>query len=898
MTPQRRRRDTVSVDEWPLAGRAGELGGLRERLSRPDTRGLVIAGPAGVGKTRLALEGLTLAERAGCATLRVTATRSASGLPFGALAPLLPAAGQRVAGAVDDRADLLRRSAAALVDAAGGRRLTLLVDDAHLLDDASATLVHQLAATNAAFVLVTVRTGEPAPDSIVALWKDRIVERLDLLGLRTSTVEELLSAVLRGPVDAAAAAHLAVRCHGNVLFLRELVQAGLEDGSLRDDGGIWRVVGPTSPSDRLAELVGNRLGTLTEADRGVLELVSCGEPVGPAELAMTDANLAEGLERKGLLVSSLQGRRLEIRMGHPIYGEVLRARMPALRLRAVACSLAEAVEARGARRREDALRVATWRLDGGGARPDLMLAPATTARWRYDFPLAERLARAAVEAGAGFDAALLAAELASLQGRGEEAESELAGLAAQAGNDAQLALVTFARMDNSAFYLGRIDEGIRVAEGAEAAIADPDWRDETRARRSALLIGTHGPRAAAEAAEPLLRRAKGRTLVWACHIAAYSFGRLGQIGAAHEAARQGRDAHLDLTQPLEWYPWVHVFLSCEAFAHAGRFEEAQALASAQYQQGLEDGSTEAQAWFAWHLGKFVGDRGHVETSIRQLREAVALFRQLGRPQFLQWCLPYLAQALALGGRTEEARDALGTLDTLEVPPTVYLGADLPVARAWTAVAGGDLPAARDWLAQGAAIGEDIGDLVGQATSLHTLARLGWAREVAARLEAVAAEIEGDLAAARARHARALAESDPEALQTVSTAFETMGADLLAAEAAADAAVAWRRSGQPKDAAAAERRSTVLVQRAEGVVTPALRGIEMRVRLTRAERDAAMLAAAGRSNKEIAQELYLSVRTVETRLQRIYDKLGITSRTELATALDSALTAAGPHEGDR
>ncbi|MGH9005013.1 MAG: LuxR family transcriptional regulator, partial [Acidimicrobiia bacterium] len=142
-------------------------------------------------------------------------------------------------------------------------------------------------------------------------------------------------------------------------------------------------------------------------------MVSFGEPLGPAELtALADPNLAEILERKALLMCRSDGRRLAIRLAHPIYGDVLRARIPALRCRSIARSLAEATEATRPQRREDTLRVAAWRLDGGGARPELMLAAATTARWHGDFPLAERLARAAIDAGAGFEAALLAAQLA------------------------------------------------------------------------------------------------------------------------------------------------------------------------------------------------------------------------------------------------------------------------------------------------------------------------------------------------------------------------------------------------------------------------------------------------------------------------------------------------------
>jgi DNA-binding NarL/FixJ family response regulator len=52
-------------------------------------------------------------------------------------------------------------------------------------------------------------------------------------------------------------------------------------------------------------------------------------------------------------------------------------------------------------------------------------------------------------------------------------------------------------------------------------------------------------------------------------------------------------------------------------------------------------------------------------------------------------------------------------------------------------------------------------------------------------------------------------------------------------------------------------------------------------LTSRERDVATLAAHGVSNAEIAQRLGLSIRTVETHLQRVYTKLGIHGRAELA-----------------
>jgi DNA-binding CsgD family transcriptional regulator len=156
--------------------------------------------------------------------------------------------------------------------------------------------------------------------------------------------------------------------------------------------------------------------------------------------------------------------------------------------------------------------------------------------------------------------------------------------------------------------------------------------------------------------------------------------------------------------------------------------------------------------------------------------------------------------------------------------------------------------------------------------------------VLGRLEALAVVIEGELAAGRAAHVRALAAGDADGLADVSAAFERMGADLLAAEAAAQAAVALRRRGEARRATATERRMEGLRERCEGAVTPALQAVGVRAPLTRSERRVALMAAEGRSNSEIAGVLCVSVRTVENHLRNAYDKLGIHGRAELAGAL--------------
>ena len=914
----------AAANDWRLVGRGGELRFLRRLITAGELPGIVLAGAAGVGKTRLATELLTWADGAGLATARVVATRSTRPLPFGALAPLLPAvspgetAVQEAAGpygpAVGEPGSpsnwgtLLRMLTAALLEPAGDRRLVLFVDDAHQLDDASATLIHQLALTGSAFVLATIRSGEPAPGPVTALWKDGLVERRELEGLTLSAVEEVLVTALGGAVDAAAVNQLWSRCQGNMLFLRELVLGALRDRSLRQESGIWRLAGSSPPPERLVELVEARLAGLGDEERALLEVVSFGEPLGPAELAgVADPALAESLERQGLIMTGRNGRRLELRLAHPMYGEVLRARIPGLRVPAIARSLAEVVEATGARRREDTLRVATWRLDGGGAQPDLMLAAATIARWRYAFPLAERLAQAAIDAGAGFEAALLVALLAGLQGRTDEAGRRMAALTDQASNDAERGRLATARIDNYVFYTGRLQEGLKIAEEAEAAITDPLWRDEIAARRCGLVLGVEGPAAAAKVAEPLLERATGAALGMAGHLGAYCLGRLGRLTAAREAAQRVGAAMQSHPPSLDWYAGLHAFFLAEALAYGGALDEAYALAAREYERAVAEGSSEAQAWFDWQLAKMVAERGVVATAARHGREGAVVFQRLGRPLFESYCLTNLALALALAGEAETAAQALSELDALRIPPNLFMTVETLRARGWTAAAAGQTDQAVGFLREAASLGERIGDRVGEAAALHDVARLGQPAEVLPRLVQLSRLVEGRLVAARLAHAAALAHEDAGALEEVSTAFEAMGARLLAAEAAAHAALTRRRRGERQRAAEDEDRARWLAEQGEGIATPALQAIgltpqnalpevtdggstvggrgigESRRRdpsaITPREADLLRLAAAGMSNRAIAENLELSVNTVRTQFQKLLEKLGAHSKLE-------------------
>jgi hypothetical protein len=266
-----------------------------------------------VGKTTLAVRYLELARKRGMAVARSSATRASQVLPFGALAPFLPPEPDGARWRREDRYELLRRYGQAVAETARGRPLVVFVDDAHLLDGGSATLVHQLALTGAATVLVTVRSGETAPDPVVALWKDALAERIEVGALPDAAIEELLVTVLGGPVDTASLRQLADHCRGNPMVLRELVTGALERGALGADGGIWRLRSELRPTARLVELVARRLVNLTDPERALLELVTLGEPLGQAELArLADPACVETVERKGLITSRVDGRRVQV----------------------------------------------------------------------------------------------------------------------------------------------------------------------------------------------------------------------------------------------------------------------------------------------------------------------------------------------------------------------------------------------------------------------------------------------------------------------------------------------------------------------------------------------------------------------------------------------------------
>ena len=869
---------------WPLTGRAAELDRLRRIVEAREVAGIVLVGPAGVGKTRLAKECLAVGEAAGFATALAVASRSAASIPLGALASLLPAMPEAAASGLG----LLQYAQEGLAHLAGDRPLLIVVDDAHNLDDASAVLLQQLAAARSAFIVATVRTGELVPEPIAALWKEGLAERIELDTLDAEATEELLEVALGAPVEAIAVRQLWEASQGNVLYLRELVLSALETHTLVDDAGLWRIVGEVSASARLRDLVEVRVTGLDEEEVAALELVAFGEPVDLAvidRLGVTEA--VERLERKSIVAISEDGADVEVRLAHPLHGDVLRDRTPVIRSRHARRQLADAVEAVGADRPGDVLRVALWRLDGGGAiEPDALVAGAALAGHAFDYATAERLARAAFEAEPSFAAGYILAGAMNERGDAAGVEVVLAQLSDLTEGDDDKASMAGLRVANLFWRARDLESAITVGERIAAGLTEQEARNYVISQVAVVEASAGRAADAVARVSDQFSASGGRAFYHAALAGTLALQVLGRAGEGAELAQRGIDAHTALgVQGRIFEVSLMDAARCIALFEAGEVDEATKRAEAGFDQALRDQDDVGRSQFALALGLIALDSGDAHDAVRRFREAEARFRRDRHDGMTRWALGGQLFAQALLRDVPAAHAVIDALDEIGPHPAGFTETILLRAQAWLAVAEHDLRGALDRLRAAATQAAGDGQPARELPALHDLARLGDPDEVVERARTVAAQVAGSSAPARLAHIEALAARDADALTAAADLLEPRGLVIAAAEAMVAAADACRAAGDGRRAAACVRRSQELAARCEGVTTPGLVQADAVVPLTKRELEIALLAAKGLPSKDIATQLFVSVRTVDNHLARIYDKLGVSGRSELADALD-------------
>ncbi|MEV0194850.1 LuxR C-terminal-related transcriptional regulator [Nonomuraea sp. NPDC050691] len=862
---------------WPFVGRGGQLARVREALRA--RAGVMIVGEAGVGKSRLAAQALS--GLGGYGVVRALGTATAATIPFGAFAHALtgpPGAGE----------NLLRWAARHLRAGAGGGRLLVSVDDAHRLDPASAALVHHLASSGTAAVLVTVRSGARPPAPITALWKDEVLDRIELPPLDRDGIEAVLAEALGGEVARPTVRRLAEVSGGNLLYLRELVHAGRASGRLAVRDGTWGWRGELSLTARLRELVEARIGRLEPDERETLELVAFGEPLGAGLVAgLTSAEVVERLEDRGLVATETDGRREHLRLGHPLYGEVIRDGCGTLRSRRRLRTLAEALEAGAPRRREDVLRAAVWRLDSGSpVEPATLLDAAGVALARQDPRLAARLARAAHEAGAGVSAVALLGQALVVLGESETAVAALRRAASGAVTEGERARHAASLGINLA-WAGADAEACAVLDAAGESVTDPALRREVRLYRgmadflagrlseAARSLGrsraSSGAREAS-GAESSLAGWEAQAAGLEAWIGAYA-GRTEQSLAVVQRVLTERDDRWPVGAPHALPALLDA--ACAARVFSGRLEEAARTA----ERGMALGEGEPPVTgFGAHRAVVARLRGDVAGAARWAGEDAARL-PAGTP-YQGRCLAELAHASALLGQTVRAGQALAEAERLAARWAFTRQPALQAA-VWVAAADGDLDGALSACRSAAEHAEEREQSGYLMFALHDLVRLGRPEEAAGRLAGLAGRVDGPLVRLLARHARAA--GDPGELRAVAVEFERLGMVLYAAEAAAHEAAAYLGMGRGTQARGARTRAWALARRCPGVTTPAL--VELATpELTPRQREIVRLAAAGLTNRQIAARLAVSTRTAANHLQAVYDKLGVNDRMEVGRLL--------------
>jgi DNA-binding NarL/FixJ family response regulator len=745
--------------------------------------------------------------------------------------------------------------------------------------------VHRLVLRREVTVVLTLRSGELAPDAVTDLWKDGHLRRLEIGPLSLEETAALLEGALGGPMGGAAARDLWTITRGNALYLQQLVDGELDAGRLAQVGGVWRWSGRPQLTPGLAELVQARIGRLSDAQRDVVEVLAFGEPLGVALLAgLTDADAVERVEARGLIEVHTDGRRVQARLAHPLYGELQRARCGQLRARRLRGRIAIALADTGCRRADDTLRLATLTLDSDfEADAEVLTAAAGRAVQLCNPALAERLALAAAAAGGGFEARFIRCEALLEQGRTAEGFSELALLSTLAADDIERTRAANIRASTLFWRLARPAEAQAVLAAACDAVQDGGCLLLLASLRSLMdaVLG-RAVEAAATAAEVLASPTPlhPMALTVACWSLATAHAGLGRLDGLDEALRQV-DAVTDQFEP----GYLRIAGIGNARTRAQRL--AGMLTGAEHEaQGYLD-RFQAAGGFARPVSRVVFalvalDQGRVRTAVRWFRETGA---ELTGHE-LSWSYVSamgLATALGMAGDAIGARHARTDMEAQRHPCLVFREPDLILARAWVAAAEGAVGEAIVLARQAAEVAASQTQPAVEVVALHAAVCFG-DRTVAGRLAELATRVDGPRAPAAAAHAAALAADDADALQAASVQLEDMGALLLAADAAAHAAAAHTRQGGRGAAQTGGARAHRLAAACEGARTPALLAIDAPTELTGREREIVALAAGGLSNKAIAERLVVSVRTVEGHLFRACAKLGTSDRTKFAALL--------------
>jgi DNA-binding CsgD family transcriptional regulator/tetratricopeptide (TPR) repeat protein len=883
---------------------------------------LVIRGEAGVGKT--ALLRYAARQASGFRVAQIAGVESEMELPFAGLhqlcGPMLEHLGalpepQQVAlrvalglssGDAPDRFRVGLATLGLLSEVAAARPLLCLVDDAQWLDAASGQVLGFVARRLLAeSVAVVFALRNPSDDRELA-----DLPKLRLEGLAEHDARALLATVIPGRLDERVRDRLVAETRGNPLALLELPR---RLSATQLPGG-FGLLGSEELSGRIEESFLQRFDELS-AEARLLLLIAAAEPLGDPLLVWP---AADRLDVRGSAAAAAGAEELvaigeDVTFRHPLVrSAVYRAASPQER-RAVHLALAEVTDPQ-----LDPDRRA-WHRAAAAAGPDEEVASelersagraqargglaAAAAFLRRSVALTRDRARrvdralaaaqASLHAGA-FDAALgllATAETGTLdelqRARVDLLRGQIAA-ASGAGGDAPAQLLTAAKrlepLDVSLARETYLDAwGAALFAGQLAGSAD--LFDVSRAARSA-------PRPP-HAAHPVDLLLDGLAVL-------VTEGRAAAAPTLKLAVSAFRGEEISVEKGLQW----SVLASC-ASVELWDFESWDAVITRQMELARDAGALAPLSIALNGEGIVVTWSGDFAAAAGVVAEADAVTEATGTR-----IAPYGAMLLAaLRGREAEACARLDAALKNATAGEEGLGAQY--ARWATAVLYNGLGRYQQALAAARQAIDDMPDLFVSVWALPELVeaaiRTGQARLAADALDRLAdsANVSGtDWGLGIATRSRALLSEGEAAESCHREAIARLGRTRLRTELARAHLLygEWlRRENRRVDARAQLRTALELftaigmeafAERAQGelLATGAKvrkRTVETRDELTAQERQIARLARDGLSNPEIGARLFLSPRTVEWHLHKVFAKLGIRSRVELALALPAS-----------
>jgi DNA-binding CsgD family transcriptional regulator len=722
------------------------------------------------------------------------------------------------------------------------------------------------------------------------LYKDGLLGRLDLEPLSAAAIREVIESTLGGPVDARSAARFGQLTGGNALFLRQLLADQIDGGRMRNLAGVWMWDGDVAVSASLSDTVGRQMGRLSPRLATVVDTLSQCEPLAVDVLCdlVRRSDLAAA-ERMGLVSVERTGSGLTARLAHPLFGELRRAAAGQIYLSGIRGRLATRLAQNGDTDMHATVRRALLSLESDlDPDPELYLESARHAMTLLDLDLADRFATAAAQAGAPGAADVRAMNLVLL-GRGEQAEAALRDLAGGPDDDVpdghHWATV---RAANLIWNLSEPEEAAVILAGLAAVPETPAQEAERLAVQAFLDAVSARCEPAAEKARaaldfPALPGFHAMTASLAFIMAMGALGQVDELASVAEQALRRATTSFQASHMRFWFGAVYG----RACRLTGRIDEFLGTAK-QLADSSRDIPGLAYANLALLLGNAELVRGAVAESARLVHEAVAGVQRHSVTTGLRAASYFaLAEAHAKLGQATEADDAATQARKAVPPGFLFMDTALALAGGWAMAAGGRLSEAVASAQQAALVARERCQPTHELACIQAAAQWGDGSQ-APRARELAGALPLPLADAVALHAQALSAGDGEGLLEASAKYREIGDRVAAADAAAQASVAFDESQQHRRGLYAAALARELADDCGGLCTPAVR-TPAGLKLSGRQRDVIELVVAGLSNRQIADQLVMSVRTVEGHVYRACQRVGAQSREELASIIRS-----GPH----